>query len=102
HLDTVMLAMPSVDRPALEHEWSARTQPITLHLDVIDGTYVPSVWDDGGGPDDFELEIGNHIAYSVPLWEGSDAYRSFARALAPLLRGRAAFIPARDGSRRVP
>ena len=24
------------------------------------------------GPDDFELGIGNFLAYSVPLWEGSD------------------------------
>ena len=38
-----------------------------IHLDIIDGNYVPRVWDDGGGPDYFEVEIGNQIAYSVPL-----------------------------------
>lgn len=45
-----------------------------VHLDLVDGQYAPSVWDEGGGPDGFELEIGNHLAYSVPLWQGSDAY----------------------------
>lgn len=38
-----------------------------LHLDIINGQYTPDIWDDGGGPDWFELEIGNHIAYSAPL-----------------------------------
>jgi hypothetical protein len=38
-----------------------------IHADVITGTYTPTVWDDGGGPDAFELEIGNHVAYSAPL-----------------------------------
>ena len=38
-----------------------------LHLDIIDGRYAPEIWDDGGGPDGFELEIGNHIAYSALL-----------------------------------
>jgi len=38
-----------------------------IHLDIIDGIYTPSVWDDGGGPDFFEVEIGNHLVYSAPL-----------------------------------
>lgn len=38
-----------------------------VHLDFINGHYSPSVWDDGGGPDDFEIAIGNHVAYSFPL-----------------------------------
>ena len=42
-----------------------------VHFDYFDGNFVPEVWDDGGGPDGFELEIGNRLAYSVPLWEGS-------------------------------
>ncbi|MEM7330511.1 MAG: nucleotidyltransferase domain-containing protein [Chloroflexota bacterium] len=39
----------------------------TVHLDVINGRYEPQIWDDGGGPDSFELEIGNQIAYGVPI-----------------------------------
>lgn len=38
-----------------------------IHADVITGEYAPTLWDDGGGPDAFELEIGNHVAYSAPL-----------------------------------
>lgn len=38
-----------------------------IHADVITGVYTSTVWDDGGGPDAFELEVGNHVAYSAPL-----------------------------------
>lgn len=38
-----------------------------LHLDLIRGQYTPTVWDDGGGPDSFEIEVGNQIAYSAPF-----------------------------------
>ena len=38
-----------------------------VHLDVFDGRFAPPVWDDGGGPDTFEVEIGNRIAYAAPL-----------------------------------
>jgi hypothetical protein len=38
-----------------------------LHVDLFDGRFLPDVWDDGGGPDVFELEIGNRLAHSTPL-----------------------------------
>jgi hypothetical protein len=38
-----------------------------VHLDLFDGHVVPGAWDDGGGPDTFEVEIGNRVAYAVPL-----------------------------------
>ncbi len=38
-----------------------------VHLDFIDGHYSPAIWDDGGGPDDFELQIGNHLVHSLLL-----------------------------------
>jgi predicted nucleotidyltransferase len=44
-----------------------------VHVDVFDGRMVPTVWDDGGGPDSFEIEIGNRIAYAAPL-DGEGAY----------------------------
>jgi predicted nucleotidyltransferase len=44
-----------------------------IHLDIIDGVYMPTTWDDGGGPDYFEVMIGNQLLYSVPLW-GEGAY----------------------------
>lgn len=44
----------------------------TTHLDIVDGRYtlIPRAIDDG--PDSFELELGNHLAYSVILWERSE------------------------------
>ena len=45
-----------------------------VHLDVFDGAWVPPVWDDGGGPDAFEIEIGNRVAHAVPLFQASDAF----------------------------
>jgi predicted nucleotidyltransferase len=45
-----------------------------VHLDIIEGNYTPAVWDDGGGPDAFEIEIGNHVAYSAPLWCSGPKY----------------------------
>lgn len=47
-----------------------------IHLDVITGRYLPGVWDDGGGPDGFELEVGNHLAYAVPITEPGPALQA--------------------------
>jgi predicted nucleotidyltransferase len=38
-----------------------------LHLDIITGSYSPMALDDAGGPDYFEVEIGNQVAYSAPM-----------------------------------
>jgi len=38
-----------------------------IHLDIIDGKFSPTLWDDGGRPDFFEIEIGNRLAYSLPI-----------------------------------
>ena len=46
-----------------------------VHLDVFDGRMIPSVWDDGGGPDSFEIEIGNRVAYAAPLDEAGAYFR---------------------------
>ena len=43
-----------------------------VHPDFINGVFVPRERDESGGPDDFEVEVGNFLAYSVPLWQGSD------------------------------
>jgi predicted nucleotidyltransferase len=45
-----------------------------VHLDITDGNVAPIVRDWEGGPDAFELEVGNALAYSVPLWQGGDYY----------------------------
>jgi predicted nucleotidyltransferase len=46
-----------------------------VHPDFIHGIFTPREQDEAAGPDDFEIEVGNFLAYSVPLWEGSDYYR---------------------------
>lgn len=45
-----------------------------IHLDFIDGVYTPERWDEGGGPDAFEIGVGNHVFYSAPLWERTSAF----------------------------
>lgn len=84
-LDMAVLVDPSVSGDEIERltaQWLdyAANHPLVhqlaqanrfghIHLDVIDGRFVAAVWDDGGGPDAFELGIGNAIAYSAPLHE---------------------------------
>lgn len=87
-LDIVVLAKPELLRSqlsALERDWSnfEQTNPAleamkkvgkysVVHPDFIDGAFAPVERDEAAGPDSFELEIGNFLAYSVPLWQGSD------------------------------
>lgn len=54
-----------------------------VHLDIIEGNYAPAVWDDGGGPDAFEIEVGNHLAYSAPLWCNGPKYENLRAAWLP-------------------
>ena len=81
-------AVPSEDVQALESKWQSvlRTNPIIadfrkshrfmqIHLDVIGGMNTPSVWDDGGGPDGFELEIGNLLAYSAAFSDPGNYFK---------------------------
>ena len=43
-----------------------------LPLDVIDGEFQPGPRELDGGPDWFEVEVGNYLVYAVPLWQRSD------------------------------
>lgn len=69
--------LPQAD--ALQAEWDAfhATDPLLnafeasgpfmhVHLDVTLGQFVPEAWDDGGGPDAFEIGIGN-LLRAAPL-----------------------------------
>jgi predicted nucleotidyltransferase len=89
-LDVALLVLPDttlVQRTSISQRWDLLYQQelvfreleqlsrfSRVHLDVFDGRWAPEVWDDGGGPDAFELEIGNRIAYSVPIWERSEFF----------------------------
>jgi predicted nucleotidyltransferase len=83
-LDMAILVQPdtpSAQITALEVRWRTAAHDahlhelVLLHLDVISGQYAPTVWDDGGGPDYFEVEIGNQVAYSAPLDTAGAYYR---------------------------
>ena len=90
-LDIITLAQPDPSRStpeALASDWEAfekSSQTIqalykagkhsVVHPDFITGVFTPREQDEAAGPDDFELQVGNFLAYSVPLWEGSDYYR---------------------------
>lgn len=54
-----------------------------VHLDFFDGRWNPEVWDDGGGPDSFEIEIGNRVAYAAPLWERANAFQTLRSVWLP-------------------
>ncbi|HXX36549.1 MAG TPA: nucleotidyltransferase domain-containing protein [bacterium] len=79
------------DRRTLEQSWERayRVEAVyeTLRsvgrfshvdLDVTDGRFAepPRGWT--SGPDSFELEIGNTVAYTVPLWQRGEAFNRLA------------------------
>ena len=87
-LDIVVLVRPEILRSQLndwEQQWDEfnRANPViqtlkgvgkysVVHLDFTDGVFAPQERDEAAGPDSFELGVGNFLAYSVPLWQGSD------------------------------
>jgi len=66
------------DWEAFYHRESVFTDPRNrgLYSNVepffVDGSFTPSEHGYTSGPDEFEVEIGNLLAYSFPLWQGSD------------------------------
>jgi predicted nucleotidyltransferase len=87
-LDLVVLTKPDTSRSQLEdleagweklEKSSGVIQALyqagkysVVHPGFIHGVFVPSEQDEAAGPDDFEVQIGNFLAYSVPLWQGSE------------------------------
>lgn len=56
--------------PAVQSLYKAGKYSV-VHPDFIHGVFTPQEQDEAAGPDDFEVQIGNFLKYSVPLWEGS-------------------------------
>ena len=89
-LDIVMLAKPDEGRSGLrdlEKGWEELEKSnraiqdlykagkySVVHPDFIQGVFRAGEQDEAAGPDDFEVEVGNFLVYSVPLWEGSDYF----------------------------
>jgi predicted nucleotidyltransferase len=101
-LDIVMLAKPDTSRSSLKEleagweEFENSSQVIqdlykvgkysVVHPDFISGVFKPREQDEAAGPDDFEVEVGNFLAYSVPLWQGSDYYDDLKEQWLPYYR----------------
>jgi predicted nucleotidyltransferase len=89
-LDIMVLVMPDVlsaKKNILEEKWNTYYQTEAVFknmlalgkyshvdLDFIDGCFEPHSRGWTSGPDEFELEIGNTLAYSVPLWTRGDYF----------------------------
>jgi hypothetical protein len=89
-LDIIMLTQPGKERSPLSEleagwfELERSNEAIqnlykvgkysVVHPDFINGDFTPVEQDEAAGPDDFELQVGNFLAYSVPLWQGSDYF----------------------------
>jgi predicted nucleotidyltransferase len=87
-LDITVLVSPkafAAKRIMLEQQWSSFYETADVfktlqkvgkysHVDLtfIDGCFAPKPRDWTSGPDEFELEIGNALVYSVSLWEHSN------------------------------
>lgn len=98
-LDIIMLAKPDSSRSqlsALEAGWEEfeKSNPAVkalykvgkysvVHPDFINGVFIPREQDEADGPDDFEVQIGNFLAYSVPLWQGSDYFTQLKQQWLP-------------------
>jgi predicted nucleotidyltransferase len=98
-LDIVVLAKPEESRSSLtdlEAGWEAlekSSQDIqnlykvgkysVVHPDFIHGVFRPREQDEAAGPDDFEVEVGNFLAYSVPLWQGSNYFQQLKEQWLP-------------------
>ncbi|MBV9278861.1 MAG: nucleotidyltransferase domain-containing protein [Chloroflexi bacterium] len=89
-VDVAVLVRPEVtaeERAAVQEGWEGvyaaepafaalrRHGPFAhVDLDVVDGQFRPGYHGWTSGPDAFELEIGNTLAYSAPLWRRGGYY----------------------------
>lgn len=87
-LDVAILLLPEAletMRAALEQAWERfySTEPVFqpllqigkyshVDLEFISGDFRPGYHGWTSGADEFELELGNFLAYSAPLWERGD------------------------------
>ena len=54
-----------------------------VDMEFSDGDFAPTEGSWVGGPDAFELEIGNYLVYSVPLYESGDYFSERKAAWLP-------------------
>lgn len=94
-LDMAVLIQPEIfgtEQEGLTKQWSEfykqeavfkKLQQVGKYshvdLEFFDGCFVPPPHGWTSGADEFELEIGNYLVYSVPLWKNSD-YLDYLKA----------------------
>lgn len=84
-LDVAVLVADGADGAATEADWEryqtgdpaiqalhAVGDFSVVHPNMIDGRFDPEPHPADEYPDTFEIEVGNALAYSVPLWERGD------------------------------
>ncbi|MEO5642416.1 MAG: nucleotidyltransferase domain-containing protein [Bacteroidia bacterium] len=54
-----------------------------IHLDIIDGNYIPTILEVGVASDFFEIEIGNHICYSAPMDNAGNYFKELQNKWLP-------------------
>jgi hypothetical protein len=98
-LDIAALISPGLSqgqKETLEHRWeNVRISDKTIQalknvgmysfvdMEFFDGDFHPSRHGWTSGPDGFELEIGNTLVYSVPLWERDDSFLTIRQRWLP-------------------
>jgi len=98
-LDLAVILTPQAfkqSRAIFENDWEAfhQSEPAFAELEksglyaniepyFCDGSFRPSQHGYISGPDEFELEIGNLLAYSFPLWQGSDRLEALRKEWLP-------------------
>jgi hypothetical protein len=97
-IDVLVPNLAAQARAALEQEWDAFHAQNTVFKDMLgvgafsqvdlgfhSGQLDPDHSHHGwtSGPDEFELEVGNLLAYSVPLWEGDCFYHDLKASWLP-------------------
>lgn len=72
----------SESQPLIQ-EYKQSNQFAHLHLDVISGSYTPTILEVGVASDYFEIEIGNQICYSAPLGDAGTYFRELQEKWLP-------------------
>ena len=98
-LDFAILVTPDTSADEIKEIYSAwltysATQPTLvkykqsspfahLHLDIIDGNYIPAPIEPGEPIDYFEIEIGNQVCYSAPLGDAGYYFKELQNEWLP-------------------
>jgi hypothetical protein len=57
-------------------KYKQSSQFALIHLDIITGSYTPTILEVGVASDFFEIEIGNQICYSAPMGDAGNYFKT--------------------------